>query len=125
MRFFWCVIAPLLANVLIFFLLLWKAKSHLVVKLEYLSAALTAATLVLTGVAIVVAILAVFGYREIRERSEAAAVKRAEEMIHGAVVDAATPLVARLLEQALTARRAEERGEERGDEVMKASKEEI
>jgi ABC-type polysaccharide/polyol phosphate export permease len=64
MRFFWCVIAPLLANVLIFFLLLWKAKSHLVVKLEYLSAALTAATLVLTGVAIVVAILAVFGYRE-------------------------------------------------------------
>ena len=64
--------------------------------------------------------LAVFGYREIRDRTEDAAVKKVVELLPKAVIDAASPQVARLIEEALAVRGL---GEPRGDEVAQASKE--
>ena len=81
------VFAVLSANFLTLLLLIWMAEHHghvqlggvTVKSLDLASLALVAATLVVTGVGVMVAILTLWGYREIREKAVKAAVKKAEK----------------------------------------------
>lgn len=63
-------ILPLAANVALFCVILWYGERDEVIDYSEVLAVLSASAIVLTGTAIIIAILSWYGYREIRERSE-------------------------------------------------------
>ena len=104
-------VIPLLFNAVLAILLLWKAKSNYVVELTQLSIILASSAVVLTGTAVVIAVLGVVGYRDILERAERKATEIAKEAAREMAASVALP-------------EARKVAQEQVNEILKASKEE-
>jgi membrane protein implicated in regulation of membrane protease activity len=109
---------PLIAAIALTGFVLWYGDQRHLIDINEATVSLTAATIVLTGTAVIVAVLAAIGYQDIRGRAESAAREKAEEIARDVASEVAT-LEARRTVFDMQQQRNEE---ETADELAEAAK---
>ncbi len=111
MRMLWVGVIPLIINIVLFGVIMWYGDRKEAIDFNEVSALLTASAIVLTGTAVIVAVLAAIGYQDIRGRSESAARETAARIAR----ETATLEARRAVEDMTRSKEEEEGAEEIAD----------